>query len=185
SHWFGRAAAGGDAESAFNYGRLLIAEFGDLAGGRHWFRQAARAGHHEAAVELGGLLTVAGELGEAEEWLADPPPPAWTRTAEPELAARAELAASATGRRGGVSLAVPDLTEVLGTWDLVTRPLHDHSDVIGWLVERSGVHQSAVEHLASVRGTLLRPGGAPWPSTGEIHHVLATARDLRRRLGMP
>jgi hypothetical protein len=66
----------------------------------------------------------------------------------------------------------------------VTRPLHDHSDVIGWLVRRSGVHASAVEHLASVRGTLLRPGSAPWPSPGELQHVLATARDLRRRLGI-
>jgi hypothetical protein len=184
SHWFGRAAAGGDAESAFNYGLLLIAEFGDLAGGQHWFRQAARAGHHGAAVELGGLLSVAGEHGEAQEWLSDPPPPVWDRPAEPELAARAELASAATGRRGRVPLAVADLTEVLATWDLVTRPLHDHSDVIGWLVERSGVHTSAIEHLASVRGTLLRPGGAPWPGTGEIEHVLATARNLRRRLGV-
>jgi hypothetical protein len=74
--------------------------------------------------------------------------------------------------------------EILGTWDLVTRPLHDHADVLGWLAQRSGLHSSAVEHLASVRGTLLRPGSAPWPSPGEIEHVLATARDLRQRLGL-
>jgi hypothetical protein len=78
---------------------------------------------------------------------------------------------------------VPELTEILGTWDLVTRPLHDHADVIDWLVNRSRLHASAVEHLASVRGTLLRPGSGPWPSPGEVWHVLATARELRRRLG--
>ncbi len=137
SHWFGRGAAGGDAESAFNFGLLLIAEFGDLGGGQHWFRQAALAGHHGAAVELGGLLSAAGRRSEAEEWLADPPPPTWDRPAEPELMARAELAAAATGRRGGVALAVPELAEILGTWDLVTRPLHDHADVIDWLVNQS------------------------------------------------
>ncbi|MET7465012.1 sel1 repeat family protein, partial [Nonomuraea sp. NPDC005501] len=103
---------------------------------------------------------------------------------EPELAARAELAAAATGRRGGVALAVHELSELLGTWDLVTRPLRDHTDVVRWLVERSGLHASAVEHFASVRGTLLRPGSSPWPSQGEVEHVLATARDLRRRLGV-
>jgi TPR repeat protein len=184
SHWFGRAAAGGDAEAAYNYGLLLIAEFGDLAGGRHWFRQAAQAGHHEAAVELGGLLSVAGEHGEAQAWLSDPPPPAWARPAEPELTARAELAAAAIGRGGGEPPAVADLAEVLSTWDVVTRPLHDHSDVVAWLVARSGVHLSAVEHLASVRGTLLRPGSSPWPGQGELQHVLTTARDLRRRLGV-
>jgi hypothetical protein len=79
---------------------------------------------------------------------------------------------------------VADLAEVLATWDLVTRPLHDHSDVLAWLVERSGAHASAVEHLASVRGALVRPGSAPWPSPGELQHVLVTARDLRWRLGI-
>jgi TPR repeat protein len=183
-HWFGRAAAGGDAEAAFTYGLLLIAEFGDLAGGRHWFRQAAQAGHREAAVELGGLLTASGEQVEAHQWLSDPPPPVWARPAEPELAARAELAALTTGRRGGEALDAAELTEILATWDLMTRPLHDHSDVVSWLVRRTAAHRSSIEHLASVRGTLLRPGAAPWPSPAEVQHVLATARDLRGRLGL-
>lgn len=182
SHWFGRAAASGDAESAFNFGLLLIAELGDLQGGQHWFRQAALAGHRRAAMELGGLLSATGQPHEAEKWLADPPPPTWDRLAEPELSARAELAAAATGRRGGVTLKVRDLTEILGTWDLLTRPLRDHADVVAWLVERSGLHASAVEHLASVRATILRPGTSPWPTCSEVEHVLATARDLRLRL---
>ncbi|MEV4085504.1 sel1 repeat family protein, partial [Nonomuraea fuscirosea] len=91
---------------------------------------------------------------------------------------------AATARGGGVPLVAAELAEVLSTWDVVTRPLHDLSDVLAWLAERSGVHESAVEHLASVRGTLVRPGSAPWPSPGELQHVLTTARDLRRRLGL-
>ncbi|MEV4889828.1 sel1 repeat family protein, partial [Nonomuraea sp. NPDC055795] len=156
----------------------------DLAGGQHWFRQAALSGHHRAAMELGGLLSAAGHNHEAEQWLADPPQPTWDRLAEPELHARAELAAAATGRRSGVPLSVPELTEILGTWDLVTRPLRDHADVVVWLVERSGLHAGAIDHLASIRTTLIRPGSAPWPSPGEVTHVLATARDLRTRLGL-
>ncbi|MFD2355430.1 hypothetical protein ACFSTC_48410 [Nonomuraea ferruginea] len=83
-----------------------------------------------------------------------------------------------------MALEVAELNEILGTWDLVTRPLLDHGEVIAWLVARSGLHASAVEHLASVRGTLLRPGSAPWPSPVEVAHVLSTARELRGRLGL-
>ena len=119
-----------------------------FSGGQHWFRQAARAGHHRAAVELASLLSAAGFSQEAERWLSDPPSPIWDRTAEPELVARAELAAAAVSRRGGAPLKVGDLTEILGTWDLVTRPLRDHTDVVAWLTEQSGLPPGAIEHLA-------------------------------------
>jgi TPR repeat protein len=183
THWFGRAATAGDPEAAYNYGLLLIAEHDDLAGGRNWFRQAAMRGHYRAAMELGTLQSVLGQA-DGEEWLRDPPPPYWDRPAEPELTARAELAVTAAGRRGGVTAGAADLVEILGTWDLITRRLRDPLDPVTWLTRKSGLHATAIEHLSSVRMTIVRPGSAPWPTPAEVEHVLATTRDLRKRLGL-
>jgi hypothetical protein len=55
---------------------------------------------------------------------------------------------------------------------------------VAWVAEATGLHVPAVEHLLSVRATLLRPGTGPWPTPTEVEHVLGTARDLRRGLGM-
>jgi hypothetical protein len=144
-------------------------------------------GHPQAALELGTLLSVIGRAEEeqwpAEQWPAEPAA-AWSRPAEPELTARAELAAAACGRRDGPVLDVADLTEILATWDLVTRLLRDPFDAVTWLTRRSGLHSGALEHLNSVRVTLIRPGTAPWPTPIEIEHVLATARELRKRLNL-
>ncbi|MGV9536465.1 hypothetical protein ACWDR9_22865, partial [Streptosporangium sandarakinum] len=68
---------------------------------------------------------------------------------------------------------------VLGTWDLVTRPPRDRAGALAWLAGRSDVPRDALAYLASVRDTLLRPGGAPWPTPAEVERVLAVARDLR------
>ncbi len=142
-------------------------------------------GHQGAATELSTLQSVIGARhAEAPRWTADQVAPVWDRPVEPELVARAELAVAAAGRRGGTMLRMADLTEILGTWDLLTRRLREPIDVVAWLTEKSGLHAAAVEHLSSVRMTLLRPGTAPWPTPAEIEHVLATSRQLRKRLGL-
>ncbi|HEY9525120.1 MAG TPA: sel1 repeat family protein, partial [Thermopolyspora sp.] len=187
--WFGRAAASGDAESAYNLGLLLIAERGDIAGGRHWLRQAALSGHRQAGLELGTLLSLTGRGDDVEQWCDEQRTPAsdqptFDHPVDPELTARAELAVAACGRRGGPELAVADLIEVLGTWDLVTRVLRDPFDAVTWLTRHSGLRMSAVQHLRSVCVTLTRPGTAPWPTGTEIEQVLGTARALRRRLDL-
>lgn len=198
AHWFGRSAAD-DPEAAYRFGSLLVSEHNDLKGARHWFRRAAERGHQAAQAELRKVLPLTGGCVETEGCLLDPPPPYWTRPAEPEQAARAELAVAAARRRGDAAAEPAALVEILGTWDLVARESLSRGlpDVpaggmvggaVGGMVEllarTSGLHLAAIEHLGLVRATLLRPGTAPWPTPAEVEHVLGTARDLRSHFGL-
>lgn len=180
-YWFGLAAGAGDPEAAYNLGLLLVAEHGDFTGARHWLRLAAARGHRRAAAELRDML---GARRHEEPALLDPPPPYWDRPVDPELSARAELAVFAAGRRGDPAPSHRDLIEILGTWDLVIRGMPEQADPVGRLAETSGLHRTSIEHLCSVRATLLRPGTAPWPTPAEVAHVLVTARNLRKGLGL-
>ena len=174
SHWFGRGAAGGRRESAFNFGLLLIAEFGDLDGGRHWFRQAALAGHHRAAVELGGLLSAAGPADRGRGVAGRPAAARLGPPAEPELVARAELAAAATGRgrrRADAGRADRDPRH-LGPRDAPAARATGRDDVAG---AKDDWHAAAIERLprcappCSARARprpMLRPRAPPRPPAG-------------------
>ncbi|WP_055477935.1 SEL1-like repeat protein [Sphaerimonospora mesophila] len=183
-YWLGLAAAADDPDAAYNLGLLLVSEHGDLMGARHWFRMAAARGHRRAAAELRDVLARSHDCPHGEQPLLYPPAPYWDRPVKPDQSARAELAVLAAGRRGAPAPGEHDLIEIIGTWDLVIRGLPEQADPIRRLAETSGLHTTAIEHLCSVRATLLHPGTAPWPTPAEVAHVLVTARDLRRGLGL-
>ena len=111
-----------------------------------------------------------------------------TAPAEPELVARAELAVAAAWPAGRHAAEPGDLTEILGTWDLVTRPLRDHTDVDGLADRAERAAAGAVEHLALVRPPCCGPAappGRPRPrsSTSWSPPVpCARARPVRERL---